>query len=245
MTSVFVDSYLKFHPDSTVYVCLVDRPHPRVNYQAYDFEIIPAENLEIPAFFNFAFKYDILELNTAVKPFVFKYLREYKGLDRAFYFDPDILIHDRLAGLETALDTHQAVLTPHLTKPLDNVCRPPERVIGMCGIYNLGFVGLQLVESTRFFLDWWCDRLHRYCINDLTNGMFVDQSWMDFTPISGSTPSDFVVSLDISGLSSGRYETSLVVKPESVPESARTIPVTMILLDELHVVRLPLVMRGY
>jgi len=182
MTSVFVDSYLHHHPDATVYVCLVDRPHSRVNYKNYAFEIIPAEDLNIPAFYNFAFKYDILELNTAVKPFVFKYLRDHHGLDRAFYFDPDILIHDRLIALEKALDSHQAVLTPHLTMPLDNICRPPERVIGMCGIYNLGFAGLRLDEKTEDFLDWWCDRLYRYCINDLSNGMFVDQSWMDFAP---------------------------------------------------------------
>lgn len=182
MTSVFAESYLRYHPGSTVYICLVDRPHPRVDYDNYPFEVILAEDLEIPAFFNFAFKYDILELNTAVKPFVFKYLRNQKGLDRAFYFDPDILVHDQLKGLEEALDSHQAVLTPHLTKPIDNICRPPERVIGMCGIYNLGFAGLRLDEKTESFLDWWCDRLYRYCINDLTNGMFVDQSWMDFAP---------------------------------------------------------------
>jgi hypothetical protein len=52
----------------------------------------------------------------------------------------------------------------------------------MCGVYNLGFLGLRLDDKTASFLDWWCDRLHRYCIVDLANGMFVDQSWMDFAP---------------------------------------------------------------
>ncbi|RLE35531.1 MAG: hypothetical protein DRJ61_03030 [Acidobacteria bacterium] len=182
MTQVFAESYLKHHPGATVYVCLVDALDDRVPYDDFPFEIILAHELDIPAFSNFAFRYDILELNTAVKPFVIKYLRDVIGLDRVFYFDPDILVHDRLTGLENALSEHSAVLTPHLTQPLDNVCRPPERVIGMCGIYNLGFLGLRLDERTEGFLDWWCDRLHRYCINDLTNGMFVDQSWMDFTP---------------------------------------------------------------
>ncbi len=182
MTRVFAESYLEHHPGATVYVCLVDTLDSRVPYDDFPFEIILAHELDIPAFRNFAFRYDILELNTAVKPFVIKYLRDVRGLDRVFYFDPDILVHDRLAGLEKALSEHLAVLTPHLTKPLDNVCRPPERVIGMCGIYNLGFLGLRLDDSTATFLDWWCDRLYRFCINDLSNGMFVDQSWMDFAP---------------------------------------------------------------
>jgi hypothetical protein len=182
MTRVLAESYLEHHPGATVHVCLVDRRDDRVPYDALPFDLILAEDLGIPSFQNFAFRYDILELNTAVKPFVFKHLRDVVGLDRAFYFDPDILVHDRLTALEKALQSHQAVLTPHLTQPLDNRCRPPERVIGMCGVYNLGFLGLRLDGGTASFLDWWCERLHRYCIVDLANGMFVDQSWMDFAP---------------------------------------------------------------
>jgi len=182
MTRVFADSYLEHHPGSRVFVCLVDRLDDRVPYDELPFEIILAEDLGIPDFRNFAFRYDILELNTAVKPFVFRYLRDSVGLDRVFYFDPDILVHDRLERLEEALSGHQAVVTPHLTEPIDNRCRPPERVIGMCGVYNLGFLGLQLNDGTHEFLDWWCDRLHRFCIVDLANGLFVDQSWMGFAP---------------------------------------------------------------
>ena len=39
--------------------------------------------------------------------------------------------------LEDALESNLAVLTPHLTKPIDNSYRPPERVIRMCGTYKL------------------------------------------------------------------------------------------------------------
>jgi len=182
MARVFAESYLEHHPGAKVYVCLVDEPHDSVPYEDLPFDVIPAEEIGIPAFRNLAFRYDILELNTAVKPFVFRYLRERKGLDKVFYFDPDILVHDRLAILESALDKHSCVLTPHLTEPLDNRHRPAERVIGQCGVYNLGFVGLRLDASTLSFVDWWCERLYRYCVVDLPNGLFVDQSWMDFAP---------------------------------------------------------------
>ncbi len=148
MTRVFAESYLEHHPGATVYVCLVDTLDARVPYDEFPFEIILAHELGIPAFRNFAFRYDILELNTAVKPFVIKYLRDEVGLDRVFYFDPDILVHDRLTELEFALSEHLAVLTPHLTKPLDNVCRPPERVIGKGTVDSIqsglfyGYLGL-------------------------------------------------------------------------------------------------------
>lgn len=182
MARVFAESYLEYHPGSKVFVCLVDEPHDCVRYEEFPFEVIPAEEIGIPAFRNLAFRYDILELNTAVKPFVFRYLRDRKGLDRVFYFDPDILIHDRLAVLESAVETHSCVLTPHLTEPLDNRCRPAERVIGQCGVYNLGFVGFRFDSESSRFLDWWCERLDRYCVVDLLNGLFVDQSWMAFAP---------------------------------------------------------------
>jgi len=120
MARVFADSYLEHHPGSRVFVCLVDRLDDRVPYEDLPFEIILAEDLDISEFQNFSFRYSILELNTAVKPFVFKYLRDTVGLERVFYFDPDILVHDHLEGLEEALASHQAVLTPHLTEPIDS-----------------------------------------------------------------------------------------------------------------------------
>jgi len=182
MARTFVESYSHHHPGARVWVCVVDRPSPEIDYDDLPFEVVFAEDLGIGKYRNFAFRYDILELNTAVKPFVMKWLRDKVGLDRVFYFDPDILVMDRVTVLEQALESNLAVLTPHLTGPLDNECRPPERVIRMCGTYNLGFVGLRLNERTETFLDWWCDRLFAYCINDLPNGMFVDQSWMDLAP---------------------------------------------------------------
>jgi len=182
MTRILVDSYLCHHPGARVFVCIVDEPDSRVPYDEMPFEPVFAAELGIPGFSSFSFRYDILELNTAVKPYLLMYLRDHFRLDRVFYFDPDILVHDRLTELEEALESNLAVVTPHLTRPLDNTYRPPERVIRMCGIYNLGFIGLRLDQRTAAFLEWWCERLNRFCAHDIANGMFVDQSWMDFAP---------------------------------------------------------------
>ena len=182
LARVFAESYKRLHPGAEVYVCIADRPDPSVHYGQMPFVPIFAAELDIPAFLNFAFRYDILELNTAVKPYLLEHLRRKHGLDRIFYFDPDILMLDSVEPLERLLDSHPAVLLPHITRGLDDGLVPPERMILMAGVYNLGFLGLRLDESTAGFLSWWQDRLYQFCLNDIHNGVFVDQSWMDLAP---------------------------------------------------------------
>ena len=99
LTQVMVASFKEHHPQADVYVCIVDRPDPSLNYSQMPFTTVFAEELGIPDFKHFSFRYDILELNTAVKPYLLTYLRDRYELDRIFYFDPDIMIHDRLTGL--------------------------------------------------------------------------------------------------------------------------------------------------
>jgi glycosyltransferase involved in cell wall biosynthesis len=182
LAQVFAASYKRHHPGAEVYVCIADRPDPAVEYDRLPFVPVFAADLGIPAFENFAFRYDILELNTAVKPFLLAHLRDKYGLDRVLYFDPDILVLDPVTPLERLLDEHPAVLIPHITRGIDDGLLPPERMILMAGVYNLGFLGLRLDQSTAEFLSWWQDRLYRFCVNDIHNGVFVDQSWMDLAP---------------------------------------------------------------
>ncbi|MDA8018747.1 MAG: hypothetical protein MPN21_14995 [Thermoanaerobaculia bacterium] len=182
MATVFASSYREHHPDAEIYVCIVDRRDPEIDYDSLPFRCIFAEDLGIPAFSSFSFRYDILELNTAVKPFLLSVLRDRFAHDRAFYFDPDIWILDRLEGLMARLDKHPVVLTPHVTAPLDDDHDPAERKILQVGIYNLGFLGLRLDDATQAFLDWWQDRLHRFCLADPPHGLFVDQQWASFAP---------------------------------------------------------------
>ena len=183
LASVLADSYLEQHPEAQVYICVVDEPSPTIDYDALPFaKVIFAPELDLPAPRNFLFRYDQLELNTAVKPFFLEHLRDREGLDRILYFDPDIQILDRLQELDEFLDTYQCLLTPHITQGLDNVYNPSEIKIRQVGVYNLGFVGLRLDETTAPFLAWWRDRLATYCINSPRDGLFVDQAWMDFAP---------------------------------------------------------------
>jgi len=163
-------------------VLIVDEPHPRVDYAAQPFETLFAADLGVPGFENFALRYSILELNTAVKPYLLAHLGEQHGCRRLCYFDPDILVVGELSALYHHLDQAPAVLTPHILEPLEDGFKPGERDLLLSGVYNLGFLGLRLDAQTRSFLGWWQRKLHGHCLHRVADGLFVDQRWMDFAP---------------------------------------------------------------
>jgi glycosyltransferase involved in cell wall biosynthesis len=178
----FTRSFLARHPEGKVCVLIVDRPQPGHRYEDEPFAVTFADQLGIPAFPHVAFRYSIVELNTAVKPYFLLHLHRTLGADRVCYFDPDILVLGDLAELYARLGRADAVLTPHLTAPIEDRAVPNEREILLSGIYNLGFLGLAFNERTLPFLDWWARRLYRECLHEVERGLFVDQRWMDFAP---------------------------------------------------------------
>lgn len=183
LARLWAETYRAHHPGAEVRIVLVDRPLPDLDYAALGVPVQFAEELPIPGFLSLAFTYEPIELATAIKPAVFRWLRDALGWKRAAYFDPDIWVLDALPEIDRALAEGASVaLTPHITAPLEDGYHPSERSLRLAGIYNLGFVALRLDESTRGFLDWWERRCRRFCRIDPHHGLFVDQSWMDFAP---------------------------------------------------------------
>jgi lipopolysaccharide biosynthesis glycosyltransferase len=88
------DSLLKHNPGHKFIIVLVDRKTPQIDYSFFEpYEIVLIEDVGIQDFESIWKKYNIVELNTAVKPTLFKYFfKKYAELDNAFYFDPDIMI---------------------------------------------------------------------------------------------------------------------------------------------------------
>ena len=62
--------------------------------------------------------YSVLELSTAVKPWLLSTCSTSSGARRSAYLDPDIEVHDSLGEIETLLREHHLVVTPHLTAPM-------------------------------------------------------------------------------------------------------------------------------
>ena len=180
---VLLESVRHHHPDAALFVCLADEVIDWPGLYDGDFAVLPADRLGIPGFRAFAFQYDIMELNTAVKPFMFLHLLEERGFDRVVYFDPDILLLAPLSGVLGQLAAGASlVLTPHLRGPAEGDSDPDDLLILKAGAYNLGFLAASRGEEAGRVLHWWARRLRHHCVNQQADGLFVDQKFMDLVP---------------------------------------------------------------
>jgi hypothetical protein len=170
-------SFLKLHPENEFHLLLVDQMPEGFAHQR-GIHIHEVENLGIPAFRSVAFKFDILELNTGVKPTFIKYLFS-QGADKVIYFDPDIFLFHRVELIYEVLDKASIVLTPHILSPSTDSDHVYEKGMLGTGVFNLGFVAVSNSPQGCSFLDWWEERCLSLGFHDLRSGLFVDQKWVD------------------------------------------------------------------
>ena len=134
------DSLLKYNPDYKFIIGLVDRLSPKINYSKdIVHEIIQIEDIGIADFDELWKKYNIIELNTCVKPSIFRYLfKNNPDIEFLFYFDPDILLYDKLSVIESKFKENDFIITPHIISPLAlSEHRPNEYDFLNYGIYNI------------------------------------------------------------------------------------------------------------
>lgn len=159
------------------YTAIVDKNNVNVN-DYKDMQFIRLNELNIEDLDIFLFRYNILEANTAVKPFVFEKLLE--KYQEVVYFDPDIFVYKPLTLDNIDKKSLIGILTPHITEPIQNDgSEPCEQTYMKYGLYNLGFITLFQNYKTAKFLEWWKDRLSNKCYNDANAGLFTDQKWID------------------------------------------------------------------
>jgi hypothetical protein len=180
---VLGNSLKAWYPQNNYVIFLVDERNKAIDYTAIPFEILPVKEIE-PGLQELVHKYNIVELNTCVKPRVIEYLFQERNADRVIYFDPDIRIYHRLEELEKALDENNIVLTPHIFTPipLDGKL-PNESNFLNYGIYNLGFIALNRNEETEHFVGWWKERTYKIGYSRVEEGLFVDQLFINLVPI--------------------------------------------------------------
>ncbi len=155
--------------------------------QSDDYTIIPVTDLPIEGFLNVAFKFDIVELNTNVKPTFLAYLLDTFALGKIIYFDPDIYIYAPLDEVYGLLEKHDIVVTPHSLSPINDDKTPSEIDFLKGGIFNLGFVAVANRSEGRSFLGWWENRCLSLGFDEVKDGLFVDQKWVNLAPCFFST----------------------------------------------------------
>jgi hypothetical protein len=181
-----VDSIIQHNPDCKVFIGLVDKMSPEIDYSFFgNATIIELNESVIPGYDDMIARYNIVELNTAVKPFLFEYLIKNHAPAFIYYFDPDIRVFQRLDYLHEHLKTQAIVLTPHFYTPIPIDGKYPfENLALNYGIYNLGFIGLNAACSeTKDFLKWWAERTFKLGYSRVHEGFFVDQLWINLVPL--------------------------------------------------------------
>lgn len=140
-----------------------------------------------------AFKYNLTEYCTAIKPFCFQHVFDQTDVLETAYLDPDVFVFSPLDPVFDPLKDASIVLTPHLIFPSLLEGKRSDRGLLATGVFNLGFLALKRSRTSRTLLSWWGQRLLDQCFVDSHDALFTDQKWMDLMP--ALFPSDEVVSL--------------------------------------------------
>ena len=180
-------SLLRYNEDFDFVIVVIDRPSDQIDYSEFQpARLIFIEDLKVVPIRELIDRFDIIELNTSVKPTVFKYLiDQHPDTERIYYLDPDLYFYGPLKEMNEILETGSMVLTPHIVNPIprDNKL-PEENTFLNFGIYNLGFCGLNAKHSeTVKILDWWEERTLYHGFRNTSRGYFVDQLWMAQAPL--------------------------------------------------------------
>ena len=185
LCDVLFKSIKKYNDDIDCYIFVADEMESISN--ALDrVNILIAKDvldIELRKWYDMAFKYDLTEFCTAIKPFCFQYLFRKIKSQKVIYFDPDIFVVNSLNSIWELLDTKDVVLTPHVTTLQINYTGDlNERNLLHSGLYNCGFIALKNTQLGLNVIDWWGNRLMDFCYRSESESMFTDQKWIDFIP---------------------------------------------------------------
>lgn len=170
------ESFLKYNTEVDFYIILIDRKTPESEKAVADLSVIWAEDLPIENYWRNAFKFDVIEWSTNVKPFAAKLLLS--NYEKILYLDPDLYFYKNIDWIFSVLTDNSVVVTPHATAPVyDN--HPQGDLEWMrVGTFNLGFIGMKRCPETESFLNWWGQRCLSDGYMDTARGVFVDQKWL-------------------------------------------------------------------
>jgi hypothetical protein len=179
--NTLLQSILRQGDSVDLYLVLCERASERIGGIISGVKVLFVSELEIDCLNKISFAFDILELNTAVKPSVFRYLFR-NGYQEAMYFDPDIAVYSSVIQLFPDRTGSTVSVTPHTLTPINDKRYPGEQTILQAGIFNLGFIAIKNNSEGLKFVSWWENRCLRMGFNDKSEGLFVDQKFCDFIP---------------------------------------------------------------
>lgn len=182
---VLAHSLKRTVPEAHFCLMLVDNVPSAFSLDSEPFDSVLSLNdlgLENPL--AWAFSHSVVELCTAVKGLATRLLLQREGVDRVFYFDPDMVLFGRFDELERELAGTSILLTPHQSEPESDLEAVMDNEMASLkhGVFNMGFFGVANTPEGRRFAEWWSARLEHFCVDDIGRGLFTDQKWANLIP---------------------------------------------------------------
>ena len=170
-------------PAATFIIGLIDEKQEAIDYHSFGCEVLEAKSIEA-TITELAKKYNIIELNTCLKPRYFQYFFENRNAKQVIYLDPDICLYHPLQQMDAHLLEHDFVITPHTLSPIPlDGHTPQENLFLNYGLYNLGFLAVKKSEQVMQFIEWWKDRTYHNGYDKPAIGLFTDQLWINLVPV--------------------------------------------------------------
>lgn len=179
MANVLRHSFLKNHNNYDFFIVLADTDSEEVENCIYAEKILN-DKISVEKYEEMAFKYDVTEFCTSLKPFILNYFLEQK-YELAVYIDPDICFYSHFSELD---DKSKSIyITPHIITMRSNYDGDEkEENFLKYGIYNCGFIAFRRTHISFSVLQWWSEKLFDYSFADAEWGVYTDQKWIDFLP---------------------------------------------------------------
>lgn len=150
----------------------------KVNVPKNQFEndYIFVSDLDIPNYYKLAFKYDVVEFTTSLKPTLTLLLL--KDFEKVIFLDPDVFVFNDVKPVFEELNTNPVLLTPHYLIPQSHKLKYPDLDCLKYGSYNLGFFAVNNSSDSITFLKWWENKCLNQCYFETQNGLSTDQKWI-------------------------------------------------------------------
>lgn len=179
------DSITKHNPDIKFIIVIADAQKNEIKdyHNSHVYSIYDIISFEIN---HYAFKYDVTEFCTFLKPYTFLFLKKkYEEVNHITYFDPDFIIYRNIDDLYKKMDLYGCGVTPHfLEYDLNKKGFVPDQVIMFAGVFNFGFVTFNFKKkSVLRAIEWWAEKLKFNCYADKIDAFHTDQKMGDFFPI--------------------------------------------------------------
>jgi hypothetical protein len=194
------ESFLKYNQDFVFYIIIADSLDNiflglLAKNNIANIKILEAKKImdvSETKFYEMAFKYDVTEFCTCIKPFGFEYFFE-KGYEFVSYFDPDIFFFDKFYELYEDRDI-SVLLVPHILRIEEAGSGVyPEEWFSQSGIFNCDFIAFLNDETTKGIIAWWKKNAMIKFYRDIQLGINYDQRWIDFIPAFIKTERIYII----------------------------------------------------